>query len=103
MRPPRTLLTALLGLSIFALAPIASADEQVEFHIDFNAPMNEVYDDIRAQAWAFCAPEQKSHHVSARINARRVCQKALIKDVLAQLPDREKIRLAAFENRKTDR
>ena len=103
MRPPRTLLTALLGLSIFALAPIASADEQVEFHIDFNAPMNEVYDDIRAQAWAFCAPEQKSHHVSARINARRVCQKALVQDVLSQLPEPEKVRLAALEDRMTDR
>ena len=103
MRPPKTLLTALLGLSIFALAPIASADEQVEFHIDFNAPMNEVYDDIRAQAWAFCAPEQKSHHVSARINARRVCQKALVQDVLSQLPEPEKVRLAALEDRMTDR
>lgn len=103
MRPPRTLLTALLGLSIFAFAPAANADEQVEFQIDLNAPMNEVYDDIRAQAWAFCAPEQNSHHVSARINARRVCQKALVQDVLSQLPEPEKVRLAALEDRMTDR
>ncbi|MEO1659437.1 MAG: hypothetical protein AAFR51_00505 [Pseudomonadota bacterium] len=97
MRPPRTLQAALIGLSALALSPAAIADEQVEIQIDMTAPTAEIYNSIQEQAWDLCASEQQSHFVSARLNARRACQKALIKDVLAQLPETELPRFAGSE------
>ncbi len=103
MRPPRTLLTALISLSALALSPAAIADEQVELQIDMSAPAADIYNSIQEQAWDLCASEQNSHFVSARINARRACQKALIKDVIANLPETDELRFATLAQSTSDR
>ena len=98
MRPLRTLAALVFGLTAFAIAP-AQADpkpdaETVSITLDLNASAAEIYESIRQQAWAACKPDQGSHHIAARMNARRSCQTAKKADVVETHGSDDVIRLA---------
>lgn len=95
MRTPRTLIAAIVSICALAFTP-AFADEAktVEIQVNLDASASDMYRSIREQAWTACKPDTGSHFVAARTTARRACQKALIADVVAQLPNPELVQLA---------
>ena len=95
MRPPKFLSAALVSIAALAFTPaLANDGEQVEIQLDLEAPATEIYQSIREQAWAACKTDFGSHHVSARISARRACQQQLIADVVTTLSAPDVIELA---------
>ena len=94
----RTLLPA-LALSLMA-AP-AVAETNVSFDIPLEAPAAETLANIQAQAWEACAPTPTSASILDRsAEARRACQKALVRDVVNELADPDVI--AALDAREAD-
>ncbi|MFN3212861.1 MAG: UrcA family protein [Henriciella sp.] len=98
MRTPRILAALALGLTGLAATP-ALADEKsvpetVKITVDLDASADEIYASIRSQVWEACKPERSSHHMAARMKARRKCQKAMISDVVEALEAPEVTRLA---------
>lgn len=98
MRPPKSLIALSLAvaalISVPAFAETENAPANVEITVDLNAPTEDMYQSIRSQSWTACKPELGSHHVAARMNARRACQKAMIADVVDMLSAPELIQLA---------
>ncbi|NQY15523.1 MAG: hypothetical protein HRT81_16960 [Henriciella sp.] len=95
MRPPKTLFAAIASFAALAFTPaFATEGEQVEIQINLDAPATEIYESIREQAWAACKTDYGSHHVSARMTARRACQQQMIADVVNELSAPDVIELA---------
>ena len=99
MRTPRTLVTLGLSFAALAFSPACAAEPQqaetVDITVDLDAPAEEIYQSIRNQAWTACKGDLGSHHIAARMNARRSCQQAMIADVVEALEAPEVTRLAA--------
>ncbi|MEO0817063.1 MAG: hypothetical protein AAFX86_07110 [Pseudomonadota bacterium] len=65
-----------------------SADTDVDFEIALTASAAETLANIKAEAWAACAPTPGSASVFDRSHvARRACQDALVRDVVNKLAD----------------
>lgn len=98
MRPPKTLIALSLAVAALISAPAFAETENaaanVEITVDMDAPSEDIYESIRSQTWIACKPELGSHHVAARMNARRACQKAMIADVVDMLSAPDLIQLA---------
>lgn len=95
MRPPKFISAAFMSLATVAFSPaFANEAAQVEVQIDLDAPAAEIYQSIRKQAWTACKADFGSHHVSARISARRACQQQMIADVVNALSAPEVTKLA---------
>ncbi|MEL6568654.1 MAG: hypothetical protein AAFQ22_09570 [Pseudomonadota bacterium] len=79
-----------LAFAFIATPAVADtlADNDIDFEIALTASAAETLANIKAEAWAACAPTPGSASVFDRSHvARRSCQDALVRDVVNKLAD----------------